>query len=139
MDAEQPVRAIRLALDDAGIAPDQVDYFQAHGSSTSLNEKTETIAIKQVFGDYAYKLPVSSIKSMIGHPLGAAGGMQAVTNCLAIENGIIPPTINYEYPDPDCDLDCVPNFARSKEINIAMHNSAGFSGVNAALVMKKYK
>ncbi|MFH1369047.1 MAG: beta-ketoacyl-ACP synthase II [Elusimicrobiota bacterium] len=137
-DGEQSARAMKIAMNNAGIFPEQIDYLQAHGSSTLLNEKSETIAIKKAFGEYAYKLPISSLKSMIGHPLGASGAFQTITNCLAIENGIIPPTINYEYPDPDCDLDCVPNKARNKAVNIAMQNSAGFSGVNAVLLLKKY-
>ncbi|MHB9155829.1 MAG: beta-ketoacyl-ACP synthase II [Endomicrobiales bacterium] len=138
-DGEQSARAMRQAMSDAGITPEQVDYLQCHGSSTQLNEKTETMAIKKAFGSHAYTLPVSSLKSMIGHPLGAAGAFQTITNCLALENGIIPPTINYEYPDPECDLDCVPNVARTKALRIVMQNSAGFSGVNAALLLEKYK
>lgn len=134
----QSARAMQMAIKDAGVRPEEIDYLHAHGSSTPLNEKAETLAVKKAFGEYAYKLPVSSIKSMIGHPLGAAGAFQTITNCLAIENGIIPPTINYETPDPECDLDCVPNKARSKNLSIVMQNSAGFSGVNAALLIRKH-
>ncbi len=137
-DATQSARAMKSALISANINPEEVDYINAHGSSTKLNGKAETLAIKKTFGRFAYDVPVSSIKSMIGHPLGAAGTLQAITNSLAIQNNIIPPTINYEYPDPDCDLDYVPNKARKKKVAIAMQNSAGFSGVNAALVLKKY-
>ncbi len=138
-DGKENARAMKMAMDDVGVRPDDVDYIQAHGSATPLNGKAETKAIKQAFGEYAYKLPVSSLKSMIGHPLGASGAFQTITNCLVIENGIIPPTINYENPDPECDLDYVPNKARKKEVNIVMQNSSGFSGVNAVLLLKKHR
>ncbi|MEK6645694.1 MAG: beta-ketoacyl-ACP synthase II [Candidatus Firestonebacteria bacterium] len=137
-DGVQSARAMKIAMKNANIKPENVDYIQAHGSSTQLNEKTETLAIKKAFGEYAYKVPISGLKSMIGHSLGPAGAFQTITNCLIIEDNIIPPTINYEYPDPECDLDYVPNKARKKEVNIAMQNSSGFSGVNAVLLLKKY-
>jgi 3-oxoacyl-[acyl-carrier-protein] synthase II len=136
---EQAARAIKLAIDDADIDKEDIDYIQAHGSSTQLNGSSETLAYKKAFGEYAYNIPISSIKSMIGHPLGPAGAFQTITNCLVIRDGILPPTINYEYPDPECDLDYVPNKARKKDVNIAMQNSAGFSGVNAVLLIRRYK
>jgi len=129
---------MRNALKDASISYDQIDYINAHGTSTPLNDLVETIAIKKVFGDYAYKIPVSSTKSMTGHLLGAAGGVEAVFSVLSIRDGIIPPTINYENPDPECDLDYVPNVAREKDLNIVMSNSFGFGGTNASLVFKKF-
>ncbi len=138
-DATQSSRAIKLALKYAGIKPEDIDYINAHGSSTPLNGKSETLAFKKSLGEYAYKVPISSIKSMVGHPLGAAGGWQTVTNCLVLKNNILPPTINYEYPDEECDLDYIPNKAREKNVNIVLQNSAGFAGVNAALILKKYK
>jgi 3-oxoacyl-[acyl-carrier-protein] synthase II len=137
--AEQTARAMKMAMDSASINSENVDYLNAHGSSTPLNGKAETLAIKKAFGEHAYKLPISSIKSMIGHPLGAAGAMQTVTSCLALDNNMMPPTINYEYPDPDCDLDYIPNKARKKDLNVVMLDSAGFSGVNAVLLLRKYK
>jgi 3-oxoacyl-[acyl-carrier-protein] synthase II len=136
---EQSAKAMRVAIEKSNISFKDVDYINAHGSSTPLNGVSETRAIKKVFGEQAYNIPISSIKSMIGHPLGAAGAFQTITNCLVIEKGTIPPTINYEYPDPDCDLNYVPNKAIKKNVNTALLNSAGFSGVNAALVLKKYK
>lgn len=136
-DGTQSARAMLLAMDEAGVNPIEVGYLNCHGSSTPLNEKAETLAIKKAFGEHAYKLPISSLKSMIGHALGGAGAMQAVANCLVIERGIIPPTINYEVPDPDCDLDYVPNTARIKTVDIALQNSAGFSGVNATLLLRR--
>ena len=129
---------MQLALDDAEIKPEQVDYINAHGTSTHYNDAGETAAIKKVFGDHAYKLAVSSIKSMTGHMLGAAGGVEAIATCMAIDEGIIPPTINYETPDEDMDLDYVPNKARNAEVNIAISNSFGFGGHNACLVLKKF-
>jgi 3-oxoacyl-[acyl-carrier-protein] synthase II len=135
---EGAARAIKMALDKAGISPAEVGYINAHGTSTQLNDKTETQAIKSVFGEYAYKIPVSSTKSMTGHLIGAAGAIEASICALAIKNGIIPPTINYQHPDPDCDLDYVPNKARQVDINYALSNSFGFGGHNSVLLLKKY-
>jgi 3-oxoacyl-[acyl-carrier-protein] synthase II len=135
--AEQSARAIRMALDEAGVVPDDVLYVCAHGSSTSLNEKAETLLLKKVFGDHARRLMISSIKSMIGHALGAAGILQAAACALVVSEGVIPPTINYEFPDPDCDLDIVPNTAREVPVNTAVSVSAGFSGKNSILVYKQ--
>jgi 3-oxoacyl-[acyl-carrier-protein] synthase II len=131
-------RCMESALRDAGIEPGEMDYINAHGTSTELNDKTETSAIKKVFGDHAYKLAVGSTKSMTGHLLGAAGGMEAIVCALAIETGMIPPTINYENPDPECDLDYVPNKARERAVTVAMSNSFGFGGTNASIILKKY-
>lgn len=131
-------RSMILALRDAGLEPWAVDYINAHGTSTPKGDVLETIAIKRVFGDHAYKLAVSSTKSMTGHLLGAAGAIEAVASIKAIQEGIIPPTINYEFPDPECDLDYVPNVARKREVNVALSNSFGFGGQNATLVFKKY-
>lgn len=131
-------RAMKLALKDADIIPEDIDYINAHGTSTEYNDKYETMAIKNVFGQHAYKLKVSSTKSMTGHMLGASGAVEAVATVLAIKNGIVPPTINYETPDPECDLDYVPNKALEMEINYALSNSFGFGGHNATLVFKKY-
>jgi len=135
-----PSLCMKYALEDAGIKPEQVNYINAHGTSTSLNDKSETLAIKKVFGDYAYKIPISSNKSMIGHLLGAAGAVEIINTILTMNHGIIPPTINYEVPDPDCDLDYVPNSARvSDNLEIAISNSFGFGGHNICLVVQKYK
>ncbi len=136
---EGSVRAMHQALSDAGIQPDDVDYINAHGTSTEANEKYETMAIKEVFGDHAYKVAVSSTKSMTGHLLGAAGAVEAIFSVRTITDGVIPPTINYETPDPDCDLDYVPNAARKQEVRTVLSNSLGFGGHNAALVFKKYE
>jgi 3-oxoacyl-[acyl-carrier-protein] synthase II len=133
------VRAMRRALDKAGMRPDQVDYINAHGTSTQFNDRTETQAIKTCFGDYAYRLAISSTKSMTGHTLGAAGAVEAVISIMAIQTGIIPPTINLRHPDPDCDLDYVPNEARHSTVNVAMSNSMGFGGHNACLIFKRYE
>lgn len=130
---------MKRALDDAGLAPEEVDYINAHGTSTEYNDKIETIAIKRIFGDSSKKLLVSSTKSMLGHLLGAAGGVEMVATLLSMKHGIIPPTINYEYEDPECDLDYVPNIAREKEIKVAMSNSFGFGGTNACLLVKKHE
>ncbi|MEW9674967.1 beta-ketoacyl-ACP synthase II [Lentibacillus sp. L22] len=137
-NGEGASRAMQQALADAQLTPEQVDYLNAHGTSTQLNEKWETIAIKTVFGDYAYQLPVSSTKSMTGHLLGAAGGLEAVISMKSIEDSIIPATINYETPDEECDLDYVPNEARKQDVNVVMSNSLGFGGHNVALIFKKY-
>ncbi|RSK26463.1 beta-ketoacyl-[acyl-carrier-protein] synthase II [Bacillus sp. HMF5848] len=136
---EGGARAMRQAIEDAGLKPDNIDYINAHGTSTEYNDKFETLAIKEVFGDHAYKLAVSSTKSMTGHLLGAAGGVEAIFSILAICDSILPPTINYSEPDPDCDLDYVPNKARKQEVNVALSNSLGFGGHNATLIFKKYK
>lgn len=134
---EGAARCMKMALNNAGVNPEQVDYINAHGTSTPFNDLNETLAIKSVFGDHAYKLMVSSTKSMTGHLLGAAGGVEAVYCCMAMEKGVVPPTINYEEPDPECDLDYVPNTARKAEIRYAMSNSLGFGGTNATLLFKK--
>ena len=126
-------------MKDAGIAPAEVDYINAHGTSTQLNDKIESKAIKDVFREHANKLAVSSTKSMIGHLLGAAGGVECAATALTIENGIIPPTINYETPDPECDLDYVPNKARKAEVKIALSNSLGFGGHNCTLCFGRYE
>jgi 3-oxoacyl-[acyl-carrier-protein] synthase II len=131
-------RAMREALADAGIAPEDVDYINAHGTSTDMGDKLETLAIKNLFGEHAYKLAVSSIKSMIGHMLGAAGAVEAIATIKTLQEGVIPPTINYETPDPDCDLDYVPNTARRQDVKIALSNSFGFGGHNAVIALKKY-
>ena len=120
------------------ILPEQVSYINAHGTSTPYNDRLETLAIKKVFGDHAYKMPVSSTKSMTGHLLGGAGGLEAGITALALRDQIVPPTINLENPDPDCDLDYVPNHARKAEVEYALSNSFGFGGTNAALLLKRY-
>jgi len=133
------VRAMRWAIEDANLTPNEVEYINAHGTSTQLNDAVETLAIKSLFGDYAYRLPISSTKSMIGHLLGGSGAVEAVACIKTITTGVIHPTINYEYPDPDCDLDYVPNVARVKDVNVALSNSFGFGGQNACLVFKKFE
>ena len=138
-DGNGAVRCMTAALEDAGIDGNRIDYINAHGTSTPLNDLYETRAIKAVFKEYAYSLPVSSTKSMTGHLLGGAGGIEMVFTALSIYEDIIPPTINYENPDEDCDLDYVPNTARSKKVEYAMTNSFGFGGTNATLILKKYK
>ncbi|MEK6922310.1 MAG: beta-ketoacyl-ACP synthase II [Nanoarchaeota archaeon] len=135
---EGPARAMMLALKKAKLDCEDVQYINAHGTSTPLNDKNETEAIKRVFGEHARKLAISSTKSMVGHLLGAAGGLETIVCALVIDRGIIPPTINYETPDPECDLDYVPNKAREMKVNAAMNNSFGFGGHNAVLVLKKY-
>jgi 3-oxoacyl-[acyl-carrier-protein] synthase II len=135
-DGDGPARVMRNALLDAGIEPEQVGYINAHGTSTPLGDKVETIAIKMVFGDHAKKVAVSSTKSSTGHLLGAAGGVETAICALALANGILPPTINYETPDPECDLDYVPNVAREKRVEYALSNSFGFGGTNGCLVMR---
>lgn len=135
---EGGVRAMRMALKDAGLNPEDIDYMNAHGTSTHYNDKYETLAIKEVFGNYAKSLAVSSTKSMTGHLLGAAGAIEAIFSVKAIEDGIIPPTINFETPDPECDLDYVPNKARKQEVRAVLSNSLGFGGHNATLVFKKF-
>ena len=132
-------KAMRQALKDGGIEPNEVDYINAHGTSTGLNDKNETMAIKEVFGDHAYELAVSSIKSMTGHLLGAAGGVECIAAAMAIDQGIIPPTINYQTPDEGLDLNYVPNVAEKREVRVALSNSLGFGGHNATLALKKYE
>jgi len=129
---------MRMALKDAGLRPEDIDYINAHGTSTLLNDLTETIAIKTVFKEYAKEVPISATKSMTGHLLGAAGSTEAIYALLSIGDGILPPTINYEEPDPECDLDYVPNVARRKPIRVAMSNAFGFGGTNATLIFKKF-
>jgi 3-oxoacyl-[acyl-carrier-protein] synthase II len=136
-DSENQARCLKLALNDAGISPDEVDYINAHGTSTGLNDLSETKAIKAALGEHSRKVAISSNKSMIGHLLGAAGAVEAIFTVLTIRDGIIPPTTNLDAPDPECDLDYVPNQARVAEVNIALSNSFGFGGVNAALVLRK--
>ena len=131
-------KAMSRALDNAQIEPDEVDYINAHGTSTPINDRSETAAIKIVFGKLAYDIPVSSTKSMIGHSLGASGSLEAIACVKSIEDGILHPTINQENSDPECDLDYIPNTARESKINIAISNSFGFGGQNACLVIKKF-
>ena len=138
-NGEGGARAMAMALRKAGLTPGQVDYVNAHGTSTPMNDKFETMAIKSVLGEDAYRVAVSSTKSMTGHLLGAAGALEAAICTLALRDGIIPPTINYEHPDPECDLDYVPNQARSADISVAISNSFGFGGHNSCLAFKKYQ
>jgi 3-oxoacyl-[acyl-carrier-protein] synthase II len=138
-DGDGAARAMQMALRDAGVEPGVVGYINAHGTSTPYNDKFETIAIKRVFGDHARKLAVSSTKSMTGHLLGAAGGVEAVATALALHHGLLPPTINYETPDPDCDLDYVPNQARKVDVEYALSNAFGFGGTNATLLFRRYR
>ncbi|MCV0024840.1 MULTISPECIES: beta-ketoacyl-ACP synthase II [Bacillus] len=138
-DGEGGARAMKEAIKDAGIAPEEIDYINAHGTSTYYNDKYETMAIKTVFGEHAYKLAVSSTKSMTGHLLGAAGGIEAIFSILAIKEGMIPPTINIETPDEECDLDYVPDEARRQDLSYVLSNSLGFGGHNATLIFKKYQ
>lgn len=132
-------KAMKEAIKDAGLTPEKIDYINAHGTSTDLNDKYETMAIKDVFGEYSKKVAVSSTKSMTGHLLGAAGGIEAIATALAIRNSIVPPTINLENPDPECDLDYVPNKAREMNVDYALSNSLGFGGHNASIILGKYK
>nr|WGD70796.1 beta-ketoacyl-ACP synthase II [Bacillus subtilis] len=138
-DGEGGARAMQEAIKDAGIAPEEIDYINAHGTSTYYNDKYETMAIKTVFGEHAHKLAVSSTKSMTGHLLGATGGIEAIFSILAIKEGVIPPTINIQTPDEECDLDYVPDEARRQELNYVLSNSLGFGGHNATLIFKKYQ
>ena len=137
-DGDGGMRVMQMAVQQAGIRPDQVDYINAHGTSTPYNDKLETLAIKRLFGDHAYKLAISSTKSMTGHLLGAAGGLEAGITALAVKHQMIPPTINYETPDPECDLEYVPNTRRAAKIEYALSNSFGFGGTNGALLFKKF-
>lgn len=138
-NGEGAAKCMQITLADAGLKPGDIDYINAHGTSTPMNDLSETIAMKTVFRDHIKKLPVSSTKSMTGHLLGAAGGVEAIFSLLAIRDSIIPPTINYEEPDPECDLDYVPNVARKKEVRIVMSNSFGFGGTNATLIFKRFE
>jgi 3-oxoacyl-[acyl-carrier-protein] synthase II len=137
-DGDGGMRVMQMALRDAGIRPEQVDYINAHGTSTPYNDKLETLAIKRLFGDHARKLAISSTKSMTGHLLGAAGGLEGGITALAVKHQMLPPTINYEVPDPECDLDYVPNKKRAANIEYALSNSFGFGGTNGALLFKRY-
>jgi len=132
-------KAIRDALQMGGVHPEEIDYINPHGTSTQLNDKVETRVIRDVFEKQAYRVPISSTKSITGHLMGAAGGVEAIVTLLTIENGIIHPTLNYEFPDPDCDLDYVPNEARKKEVRIGLSISAGFGGVNSAILLKRFE
>jgi 3-oxoacyl-[acyl-carrier-protein] synthase II len=138
-DGDGFIRCIRMALKDALLSPDDVDYINAHGTSTKLNDFIETLSIKEVFKEKAYKTPISSTKSMTGHLLGAAGAIEAVFSVLSIRDQVCPPTINYENPDPECDLDYVPNTARAHAINVVLSNAFGFGGTNSALVFRRFK
>jgi nodulation protein E len=136
--AEGPARAMRMALRDAGLAPEQIGYINAHGTATEVNDRTETAAIRLVFGLHADKLAVSSTKSMHAHTLGAAGAIEAAASALTLANGVIPPTVNYTQPDPACDLDVVPNTARSQQVEVCLSNSFAFGGLNAVLALRKF-
>ena len=138
-EGDGAARAMSAALKDAALEPSAVGYINAHGTSTPYNDKFETIAIKRVFGEHAKRLPISSTKSMTGHLLGAAGGIEAIATTLTIYHGVLPPTINYEKPDPDCDLDYVPNQARKQDVEVALSNAFGFGGTNAILAFRKYR
>ncbi len=137
-DGDGAARCMRMAIRDAGLQPEEIEYINAHGTSTQLNDRTETIAIKTVFGEYAKRIPISATKSMTGHLLGAAGSTEAIFTLLAICEGILPPTINYEEPDPECDLDFVPNVARRQPVKIGMSNAFGFGGTNATLIIRSF-
>ncbi len=138
-DGEGAARCMRWALEDAGVAPEEIDYINAHGTSTPLNDASETAAIKTALGEHAYRVPISSTKSMIGHALGASGALESVACVQTLQTGVIHPTINYEYPDPDCDLDYVPNVGREADVRVVLKNSFGFGGQNACLVFKRFE
>ncbi|MCH8901978.1 MAG: beta-ketoacyl-[acyl-carrier-protein] synthase II, partial [Chloroflexi bacterium] len=138
-DGEGAARCMRWALEDAGIKPEEVDYINAHGTSTMLNDASETTAIKAALGEHAYQVPISSTKSMIGHTLGASGALESVACVRTLQEGMIHPTINYEHPDPDCDLDYVPNQARPADVRVILKNSFGFGGQNACLVFRRFE
>ncbi|KWX87189.1 3-oxoacyl-ACP synthase [Paenibacillus riograndensis] len=137
-DPDGAARCIKMAIRDAGIAPEEIDYINAHGTSTPVGDKSETSAVKKALGDHAYKVAISSTKSMTGHLLGAAGGVEAIICGLSLQKGMIAPTINLDTPDPECDLDYVPNVPRKADLNIVMSNSFGFGGHNATVILKKY-
>jgi 3-oxoacyl-[acyl-carrier-protein] synthase II len=137
-EGDGAARAMTGALRDAGLDASAVGYINAHGTSTPYNDKFETLAIKRVFGEHVRRLAVSSTKSMTGHMLGAAGGVEAIATALALHHGVLPPTINYESPDPDCDLDYVPNQARKQDVEVALSNAFGFGGTNATLAFRTY-
>ena len=138
-DGEGAARCMRWAMEDAGIKPEEVDYINAHGTSTTMNDASETAAIKTALGEHAYKVPISSTKSMIGHTLGASGALESVACVRTLQEGMIHPTINYEHPDPDCDLDYVPNQARPADVRVILKNSFGFGGQNACLVFRRFE
>jgi 3-oxoacyl-[acyl-carrier-protein] synthase II len=138
-EGEGAISCMSMAISDAGLKPEDIDYINAHGTSTKLNDESENKAVKAVFGEHAYKLAISSTKSMTGHLLGGAGGIEAVYTVLTVHHGMVPPTINYETPDPLCDLDYVPNKARKAKVRAAMSNSFGFGGTNASLVFKAFE
>jgi 3-oxoacyl-[acyl-carrier-protein] synthase II len=138
-DGSGAISCMSMALEDAGLKPENIDYINAHGTSTKLNDEAENRAVKAVFGDHAYKLAMSSTKSMTGHLLGGAGGVESIYSVLTINRGVIPPTINYETPDPECDLDYVPNEARKAKVRVALSNSFGFGGTNSSLLFKVYE
>lgn len=138
-DGRGAIACIAGALADAGLKPTDVGYINAHGTSTQVNDRVESIAIKSVFGQYAYQIPVSSSKSMLGHLIAAAGAVELITCVMTIRNGTVPPTINYDTPDPECDLDYVPNQARAKKVDHAMSNSFGFGGQNVSLIVSRFK
>ncbi|MDA8211567.1 MAG: beta-ketoacyl synthase N-terminal-like domain-containing protein, partial [Clostridia bacterium] len=137
-EGEGAAKSMEMAINDAGLKPEDITYINAHGTSTPLNDKCETMAIKRALGEHAGKVLVSSTKSMTGHLLGAAGGIEGIASVMAIYNGIVPPTINYEQPDPYCDLDYVPGYAREVEVQAALSNTFGFGGHNATIVFKKF-
>ncbi len=137
--ASSLIRAIKLALESSGISPREISYINPHGTSTRLNDAVETLAIKKAMGKWAYHIPISSTKSITGHCMGAAGGVEAIATALTIQRGMIHPTINYEFPDPECDLDYVPNEPRKVEVKTAMSISAGFGGVNSVIIMRQFE
>lgn len=137
-DGEDLSRAIKIAIEEANVTPFEIDYINAHGSGTKQNDINETGAYKKVFGELAYKIPMSSTKSMTGHPLGAASAVEAIVCCLALENNFMPPTINYNKKDALCDLDYIPNCGREKNLNVVLTNASGFGGLHAAMILKKY-
>ena len=138
-DGSGAARAIRWALEDAGLQPQDISYINAHGTSTPLNDKVETLAIKKAFGDQAYKVPISSTKSMIGHALGGAGGLEAIASIKSIQSGMVHPTKNYEFPDPDCDLDYIPGEARKVDVETVLSNNFGFGGQNACMIFRRFE
>ena len=139
IDGDGAIRAMRMALEVAGLKPEEVDYINAHGTSTPAGDRVETMAVKRTFGEHAYRLVCASTKSMTGHLLGAAGGLETAVAALAVEHDIVPPTINRDTPDPECDLDCVPGEARRMKVDVALNNSFGFGGTNATLLLRKHR